>query len=218
MKFITVRDLRTSPRKVWEDLPKEREIVITNNGKPVALLTPISDRNLEETLANIRRVRAMEAVKQMQQISLETGNSRMTMEEINEEIFAEVTYHAAYEPQRAVRTRRWKYIRRYDERHRLVLPNFDDGPSKELWLRYGWGDRYLPQEELYDLIFDPNEAHNLAGDPAFAEVLEEMRGRLDRWMRATDDPLLHGPVPAPSGAELNDPDGLSHREPTWIVP
>ena len=86
MKFITVRDLRTSPRKVWEDLPKEREIVITNNGKPVALLTPISDRNLEETLANIRRVRAMEAVKQMQQISLETGNSRMTMKEIDEEI------------------------------------------------------------------------------------------------------------------------------------
>src|SRR5207247_1678035 len=34
-------------------------------------------------------------------------------EEVNDEIFAEVTYHAAYEPQRCVRTRRWKYIRRY---------------------------------------------------------------------------------------------------------
>ena len=50
MKFITVRDLRTSPAQVWKDLPEEQEMVITNNGKPIALLTPISDRNLEETL------------------------------------------------------------------------------------------------------------------------------------------------------------------------
>ena len=140
------------------------------------------------------------------------------VDEINEEVFAEVTYHAAYEPQRAVRTRRWKYIRRYDERRRPVLSNCDDGPSKEVWLRYGWKDRYVPPEELYDLIFDPTESHNLAGDPAFEGVLDEMRGRLDRWMQATDDPLLHGPVPAPSGAELNDPDGLSHWEPTWVMP
>jgi arylsulfatase A-like enzyme len=39
----------------------------------------------------------------------------------------------------------------------------------------------------------------------------------DYWMEATDDPLLDGPVPAPPGAELNDPGGTSHREPTWIV-
>jgi len=38
----------------------------------------------------------------------------------------------------------------------------------------------------YDLIFDPNETHNLASDPFVTEVLNEMRGRLDRWMQATD--------------------------------
>jgi hypothetical protein len=32
-------------------------------------------------------------------------------------------------------------------------------------------------------------------------------------MRATDDPLLEGDVPAPKGAKVNDPDGLSPREP-----
>jgi arylsulfatase A-like enzyme len=143
---------------------------------------------------------------------------RGEVEQINEEVFAEVTYHAAYEPQRAVRTHRWKYIRRYDDRHRPVLTNCDDLPSKEMWLSHGWRERHVPPEELYDLIFDPNESHNLAGDPAFAEVLGEMRGRLDRWMQATDDPLLRGPVPAPSGAELSDPDSVSHWEATWIVP
>ena len=54
--------------------------------------------------------------------------------EINDEVFAEVTYHAAYEPKRAVRTGRWKYIRRYGDKHTPVLPNCDDGLSKSLWL------------------------------------------------------------------------------------
>ena len=40
-----------------------------------------------------------------------------------------------------------------------------------------------------------------------------MRARLDAWMQRTDDPLLDGePVPAPAGAVMNDPDGVSPRE------
>src|SRR6478672_4296312 len=42
---------------------------------------------------------------------------RGEVKDIREEVFAEVTYHAAYEPQRAVRTARYKYLRRYDDRH-----------------------------------------------------------------------------------------------------
>ncbi|MDQ4078826.1 MAG: sulfatase, partial [Chloroflexota bacterium] len=126
--------------------------------------------------------------------------------QINEEIFAELSYHAAYEPQRAVRTERYKYIRRFGERSGPVLANCDDSPSKMLWMQHGWQNRTIPQEQLYDLIFDPNEANNLAEEPAMRSVLKEMRTRLEGWMRATDDPLLQGPVPAPSGAELNDPE------------
>lgn len=137
--------------------------------------------------------------------------------EIREELFAEVTYHAAYEPQRAVRTRRSKYIRRFERRSGPVLPNCDDGLSKDVWLRHGWADRPPEMEQLYDLVFDPNESNNLAGDPAMARVLGEMRERLERWMRATDDPLLAGTVPAPSGARVNDPDGLSPREAAQAV-
>jgi len=138
-------------------------------------------------------------------------------EEIRDEVFAEVTYHAAYEPKRAMRTRRWKYIRRFDGRSRPNLPNCDDSPSKDVWLEHGWRERPVASEELYDLVFDPNEAHNLVDDPFVSDVLEEMRRRMERWMRDTDDPLLQGPAPAPLGSSVNDPDGLSPREPTRVI-
>jgi len=137
-------------------------------------------------------------------------------EEIHDAIFTEVTYHAAYEPMRAVRTKRWKYIRRFDGRTTPVLPNCDDSLSKDVWLAAGWRERPVAAEQLYDLVFDPSEACNLAGASSRAAVLEEMRGRLDRWMRETGDPLLKGRVPAPEGAKVNPADGLSPREP--VVP
>ncbi|HET8949301.1 MAG TPA: sulfatase, partial [Solirubrobacteraceae bacterium] len=138
---------------------------------------------------------------------------RREVEDVNDAVFAELTYHAAYEPVRAVRTERWKYIRRFGDRLRPVLPNVDDSPTKDLLIAEGWADVELPQEALHDLRFDPVEAHNLIDAPRCAEVAEEMRARLDEWMRATEDPLLDGPVPAPEGAELNDPDQISPAEP-----
>jgi arylsulfatase A-like enzyme len=137
--------------------------------------------------------------------------------EVNEEIFAEVTFHAAEEPQRGVRTRRYQYIRRFDDRQTPVMPNCDDSASKEVWVKSGWVARAPQAEQLYDLVFDPNEACNLAGRPEMAGVLEEMRARLRRWMETTGDPLLQGRVRAPAGAQLNDPDGYSPSEPTFTV-
>ena len=134
-------------------------------------------------------------------------------QEVRDEVFAEVNWHAAYEPLRAVRTRRWKYIKRLDGRTRPVLPNCDDSPSKDVWLAHGWADRAPYGEALFDLTFDPNETNNLAADPAHAPVLADMRSRLRRWMEETDDPILRGPIPAPKGATANDPDGVSPNEP-----
>ena len=140
-------------------------------------------------------------------------------EVLHDAVFAEVNYHAAYEPMRCVRTERHKYIRRYDGRDRMVLPNVDDTPTKAFLLDHGWTEQPREQEMLYDLIFDPDEANNLAGRPDMADVLADMRGRLDAWMEQTGDPLLPtGSVAAPSGSRVNDSDGQSPRQQPQIMP
>jgi len=88
MRFITIRDLRNNSAKIQQDLPKEKEMVLTSNGKPIAILTATSAEKIEESLAIIKRLRAMEAVNLMQISSVEAGTDRMTLEEINKEIAA----------------------------------------------------------------------------------------------------------------------------------
>ena len=86
MKFITVRDFRTSSASIWKTLSEEQEMIITNNGKPIALLIPLSDKTLENDLSAIRRARAINAVKLIQQQSVKNGTDKITLEEINHEI------------------------------------------------------------------------------------------------------------------------------------
>lgn len=133
-------------------------------------------------------------------------------EEIREEIFSQVNYHASYEPMRAIRTRQYKYIRRYGDKRTPVLPNCDDGFSKQYWLDNGWKEMKLPDEELYDLIFDPNERNNLVTDPGKREILHMMRTRLDLMMKNTRDPMVRGYIEAPPDAVLNNADDISPRE------
>lgn len=122
-------------------------------------------------------------------------------EVVRDEIFAEVTHHAEYEPQRAVRTERWKYIRRFDHGGHPRLRNCDASPSKRLWVDHGWPAQPVAAEAMYDLVFDPQERNNLVADPALTPVLEDLRGRLNRWMRDTTDPLLpHEARPEPEQA------------------
>jgi arylsulfatase A-like enzyme len=133
--------------------------------------------------------------------------------EIRDAIFAEGTYHVAYEPQRCIRTPRWKYVRRFDERTGPVPSNTDDSPSKDLWMATGWPANLLAPEQLYDLLLDPNEADNLIATPEGRLVADGLRPRLQHWMERTRDPLLQGPVAPPAGAEYNDPDDCSAADP-----
>lgn len=134
--------------------------------------------------------------------------------DLHRELFFEVNYHASYEPLRAIRTNRWKYIRRFDNYANPVLPNCDDGESKSVWLDHGWQDRPVPEESLFDLIFDPNEANNLADNTTSQAILKHMRSRLKQKMEETNDPLLNGDIHLPVGAVINHKHGLSPSEQT----
>lgn len=113
-------------------------------------------------------------------------------EQVRDHVYAEVNWHVEYEPQRAVRDRRWSYIRHFGEDRRPIKENCDPSSSRDLWVANGWTDRPHDRDRLYDLIFDPHEMHNVAGDPAYAQVLRKMQGHLEHWMRETGDPLLKG--------------------------
>ena len=86
MNFYTVRDLRTTPKSVWENLSADGEVVITNNGKPTALLLDITDGSFEETLKAVRQAKAAIAFNAMRARAASEGY--MSDEEIEAEITA----------------------------------------------------------------------------------------------------------------------------------
>jgi arylsulfatase A-like enzyme len=125
--------------------------------------------------------------------------------DLHDEVFVELTYHAAYDPMRGVRTKTHKYIRSYEYRPYWFPPNVDDGYSKRL-LADSWQFRDMrPRELLFDLQADPWERQNVAADPAQAAVLADLRARVDRQMDETYDPLRATVVAPPSGAEVTPP-------------
>lgn len=88
MKFVSVRDLRGKSAQVWKELPGEREMVITSNGRPVAILAAINESNLEESLAAFRQARSVEAVASLQRRSIEQKTDQIMMKDIDAEILA----------------------------------------------------------------------------------------------------------------------------------
>jgi len=88
MRFVTIRDLRSKPTQIWRSLSEYKDLILTSNGKPFAIITSASEETLENSLAMIRRIRAENAVISMQKRSVETGNDRISLNEINAGISA----------------------------------------------------------------------------------------------------------------------------------
>jgi len=100
---------------------------------------------------------------------------------------------------RAVRTDRWKYIAyRLPEQ---VLTKLREGrceraPSHSgsdagsaLCLSLERHPHYFEPDQLYDLAADPGERHNLAFDPAYSQIVADMRQRLARYLATFDHPF-----------------------------
>lgn len=108
-------------------------------------------------------------------------------------IFTEKSYHDGYDPIRALRDDGFKYIRNFTPGPLLPLAR----DLEESLTRQGMGDEHLgprPDEELYDLVADPDELHNVAGEPARGPDLSRLAGLLHDWMVRTADPILTGPI------------------------
>lgn len=88
MRFVTARELRNRSSQLWEDLAREKELVVTVNGKPVALITDIGQSDLEETLRVLRRTRAQTALSRARRASVVAGRDQLTSAEIENEIKA----------------------------------------------------------------------------------------------------------------------------------
>ena len=117
---------------------------------------------------------------------------------LHDQVFAEQNWHSSPDPQRSVRTERYRYIRRKDTPHLRIV---DPGPTNQWAYGAGFAERPEGIELLYDLYTDPQEMVNRVDDPSLCGVLDDLRGRLDRWMDETDDPFPHGRIPPPpSGA------------------
>lgn len=114
--------------------------------------------------------------------------------EINESIFSEVTYHAGYEPKRTVRSKRYRYIRLYEDETSLSRANIDEGLTKGFLDKYGFFDFVRQREMLFDTFLDPDEKVNLVYEKNYSEILDVHRKILDEHMQKTNDPLLDGEI------------------------
>jgi N-acetylglucosamine-6-sulfatase len=96
-------------------------------------------------------------------------------------------------------------IRETDESGAPIDPD-DPGPTDIRWAigirtaRYLYVDLASGEEELYDVVTDPQQYRNLVEDPAYAHTLALLRAELHR-VRACDE----GACSAPMAAELRHP-------------
>ena len=95
-----------------------------------------------------------------------------------------------YGPVRMLRTREWKYVHRYPF-----------GPHC-----------------LFDLVNDPDEAHNLADDPAQAQRITDMRLRLERFFLTYADPAMDGSREGATGSGQLCRAGLYATRPDVYAP
>jgi N-sulfoglucosamine sulfohydrolase len=115
-------------------------------------------------------------------------------------------------PMRCIRTMRYKYILNLAPKNKYTThmdKAKDHDGGREYWdswmekaendllaaatlQRYHW----RPRQELYDVMLDPYETHNLADDPAYAEIKKDLDERLAMWRKEQGDKKI-GPDPAP---------------------
>ena len=86
ISFVSFRELRTSTSRINEMLTDGGRIIVTNNGKPKALMIQVSETDFEETLAVLNQVKLTRAISSIRAAAQRSGADQMTLDEINAEI------------------------------------------------------------------------------------------------------------------------------------
>jgi prevent-host-death family protein len=87
MKFLSTRDLRNRPGYVRE-LARDDDLVLTANGKPIAILVGVDEDEFEETARVIKQAKAQRALARMRRQAARRGVDRLPPKAIDSEIRA----------------------------------------------------------------------------------------------------------------------------------
>lgn len=88
MNFYGMRELSNNTKNVMTSVNQNGSAVITDNGKPAALMISISEENFEATLDAVRQMRARQAVDALRKQARMNFPEGMSMDEIDAEIDA----------------------------------------------------------------------------------------------------------------------------------
>ena len=126
-------------------------------------------------------------------------------------------FDAQYDTNRAVRDKRYKYIKYYQPDKPMLLPvkyreqmpimqelNKLAAEGKLTLEQAQWYRTTKPTEELFDTEKDPHEVNNLAEDAAYAEKLTELRKKCEAWTKSFEDTGL---IPEKELVEKLRPEG-----------
>jgi len=88
MQFIPVRDFRVNPASVWNTLEENERVVVTNHGRPTAVMLKVDGESLMETLAAVEQAQWLTLLTRMQTQVADSGAGDMSLDQINAEIEA----------------------------------------------------------------------------------------------------------------------------------
>lgn len=83
MKFVSLRDFRTRASEIRKDLDTQHEIVLTANGRPIAILAEVGEDDFEERLKALRRSRARALLDRIGAKAKARGVDKLTTEQID---------------------------------------------------------------------------------------------------------------------------------------
>lgn len=108
-------------------------------------------------------------------------------DEIHQELYFEMNFHTTYEPARAIRTKRYKYIEYMGDSSAFHLSNINESSVKEYYVELGLKDKKKEKIQLYDLKYDPDEKNNLVNSLNYQKIRENLSRKLSKWRKETHD-------------------------------